>query len=101
MTSNAVEQFETVIDQEAISEMDLIDVDVLVDIPSVISLARLRYEGGTLFEMAWCPNGVGVDDVNAVEPLIPQRSIRLGARISDTLGCPCKDEVTYSLWLFE
>ncbi|MDG9711123.1 hypothetical protein [Streptomyces sp. DH10] len=101
MTSFAVEPFETAIDLETIRRMTLIGADVLVDYPHLISLARLRYREGTLFELAWCPKSTDVDDFNMVEPFLPQRALRLGARRSDGLGCSCNDEITYSYWLFE
>ena len=89
------------IDPAALSLLKLIDADVLVDVPQLMSLARLRYENGTLYEAAVCLPSTNTEDFNSLDSLIPQAAIRLGSRRGMTLGCPCGEELIFSFWHFE
>ncbi|MFB7185232.1 hypothetical protein ACFCZT_07910 [Streptomyces sp. NPDC056230] len=81
--------------------VDADDVDVLVDVPGLMSLARLRQKNGTLYEVTTCATNVDAEDLDALLALVPQRALRLGSSETETLGCECGDETTYRLWLFE
>lgn len=81
--------------------VDADHVDILVDVPALMSLARLRQRTGTLYEVATCATNVDEDDLNALLALVPQRALRLGSTATETLGCQCRDELTYRYWLFE
>lgn len=76
-------------------------IDILWDVPGVVSIARLRYEDGTRMEISSCPLHLDVDDLYTLRRMIPRRALALKGWISDTLGCGHGDEYTTAYWVFE
>lgn len=76
-------------------------VDILFDIPQVISVARLRYRNGTRIELSYCATNSDAEDMNLARGLVPHSAIRLRGWDSDTLGCSHGDEHTFAFWVFE
>jgi hypothetical protein len=80
---------------------DLQGVDILWDIPHVLTIARVRYANGTRIEFAHCPTHLEGDDIQVGRSMIPVRSMPLKGWPSDTLGCGHDDEYTTAYWIFE
>lgn len=80
---------------------DLQGVDILWDLPQVISVARLRYANGTRIEVSQCPTNADIEDVNVARTLVPSRAVSLRGWDSETLGCGHGDEQTFAFWVFE
>jgi hypothetical protein len=80
---------------------DLQGVDILWDIPHVLTIARVRYANGTRIEFAYCNANAEPADVEVGRGLIPHRSMPLRGWHSDTLGCGHGDEYTTAYWVFE
>jgi hypothetical protein len=81
--------------------VDLQGIDVLWDIPQVISVARLRYANGTRMEFAVCKTNVDSEDLEVARTMSPTRAVPLQGFPSNTLGCGHGDEYTTACWLFE
>ncbi|MFD3464841.1 hypothetical protein ACFWWM_00440 [Streptomyces sp. NPDC058682] len=81
--------------------IDLQEIDILWDVPQVISVARLRFSNGTRYEVAVCPKHVDRFDIDAGRALIPEQAMRVPGADVDTLGCEHGDEYTFAFWVFE
>jgi hypothetical protein len=81
--------------------IDLQGVDILWDIPHVLTIARVRYANGTRIEFAHCPVNAECEDVEVGRGMIPHRAMALKGWYSDTLGCGHDDEYTTAYWVFE
>jgi hypothetical protein len=79
---------------------DLQGVDVLWDVPQVISVARLRYANGTRMEFAYCRQNAEEDDFEIARSMSPSNAVPLKGYASDTLGCGHNDEFTTACWVF-
>ncbi|MFF7234167.1 hypothetical protein [Streptomyces sioyaensis] len=101
MTSFAADPLELGTEPVMLPCTELIEADVLVDMPQVMSVARLRHVNGTLYEVAFCLSNTEPEDLNSIEGLVPQSTFRLGSRSTYTLGCSHEDEITCSFWDFE
>jgi len=80
--------------------VDLQGIDILWDIPQVISVARLRYANGTRIEFAYCRQNADEDDFEVARNMAPTPSVPLKSYPSDTLGCGHDDEYTTACWVF-
>ncbi|MFC9231070.1 hypothetical protein ACFTZI_19270 [Streptomyces decoyicus] len=80
---------------------DLQGVDVLMDVPQVISVVRVRYANGTRLEISYCGKNTEGEDVQTAREMMPTRAIALKGWYSDTLGCDHGDEYTTAYWVFE
>jgi hypothetical protein len=80
---------------------DLQGVDILWDIPHVLTIARVRYANGTRIEFAYCNTNAEPADVEIGRGMVPRRSMPLRGWYSDTLGCGHGDEYTTAYWVFE
>ena len=78
-----------------------IGIDILWDVPQVISVARIRYPNGTRVELSYCPTNSDDEDMNIARCMIPSRAMRLRGFDSAVLGCDCMDEHTFAFWIFE
>jgi hypothetical protein len=81
--------------------VDLQGVDVLWDVPQVVSVCRVRYMNGTRVEVAFCGANADGEDLQTLRGLIPVRSMPLRGWTSETLGCGHGDEYTTAYWVFE
>lgn len=81
--------------------VDLQGIDLLWDIPGVLSMARLRYRNGTRLEVAYCGANADTDDIRTLRNMIPYRAVPLRGWDSETLGCGHGDEYTTAYWIFE
>jgi hypothetical protein len=81
--------------------VDLQGVDILWDVPQIVSVARIRYANGTRLEIAYCPTNAEAEERNLGSNMIPDIAVRLRGYASDTLGCGHGDEHTWAYWLFE
>jgi hypothetical protein len=81
--------------------VDLQGVDILWDIPQVLTIARVRFKNGTRIEFAYCQRNAEPEDVELGRALIPPTSAPLRGWHSDTLGCGHGDEYTTAYWVFE
>jgi hypothetical protein len=81
--------------------VNLQGVDILMDLPQVLSVARVRYENGTRIEISCCGSSLDAYDIEAVRSHIPIRSMPLRGWPSETLGCRHDDEYTTAYWIFE
>lgn len=80
---------------------DLQGVDILWDMPQVLTLARVRFANGTRYQFTYCAANIEGDDVSEGRGLIPTRAMPLRGWHSDSLGCGHDDEYTTSYWVFE
>ncbi|WP_326827327.1 hypothetical protein [Streptomyces sp. NBC_01751] len=81
--------------------IDLQGIDILWDVPQVISVARIRFSNGTRLEIAHCPRYSDGHDMQLAREMIPNNALRLRAVDTDTLGCMHGDEYTVAFWIFE
>jgi hypothetical protein len=81
--------------------VDLQGVDILWDLPQILTIARVRYKNGTRIEFAHCRTNAEPEDVELGRGMIPERSMPLRGWHSDTLGCGHGDEYTTAYWIFE
>jgi hypothetical protein len=79
---------------------DLQGVDVLWDVPGVLSVARLRYANGTRMEFAYCGSNSDEDDYEIARSMWPVGAVPLRGYESNTLGCGHADEYTTVCWVF-
>ncbi|MFF0481089.1 hypothetical protein [Streptomyces sp. NPDC004435] len=79
---------------------DLQGVDILWDVPQVITVARLRYANGTRMEYTFCNTNADEEDYDVTRSLWPVGAIPLRGYESDTLGCGHGDEYTSVAWIF-
>lgn len=79
---------------------DLRGVDILWDVPQVISVVRLRYANGTRMEFAYCRENADEDDFQTARFMTPSGAIPLRGYASETLGCGHDDEFTAAYWVF-
>ncbi len=79
---------------------DLQGVDILWDVPQVISVVRLRYANGTRMETAYCGINADEDDYEVARQYWPAGAVPLRGIQSDTLGCGHGDEYTSVCWVF-
>ncbi len=79
---------------------DLQGIDILWDIPQVISVARLRYANGTRIEFSFCHENSDEEDYEVCRSMWPTGAIPLRGYESDTLGCGHGDEYTNVCWVF-
>jgi hypothetical protein len=76
-------------------------VDILMDIPQVLTVARIRYANGTRIEVAHCGTNMDGEDTEALRALIPPRTMPLRGWHSETLVCGHGDEYTTAYWAFD
>jgi hypothetical protein len=81
--------------------VNLQGVDILMDVPQVLSVARVRFENGTRIQIAACGSSLDGHDIEAARSFIPISSMPLRGWISETLGCGHDDEYTTAYWIFE
>lgn len=81
--------------------VDLRGIDILWDLPQVISVARLRYANGTRMEFAVCKANADNEDLELARTMTPTRAVPLQGYASNTLGCGHGDEFTTACWVFE
>jgi hypothetical protein len=75
------------------------DIDVLWDVPEVISVVRVRFPNGARYEAAMCPKNVDQDDIETARTLIPDGALRIKAPRTDVLGCGHADEYCFAFWV--
>ncbi|MFF1776988.1 hypothetical protein [Streptomyces virginiae] len=80
--------------------VDLQEIDLLWDIPHVLTLARVRYANGTRYEFAYCRQNAEEWDFEVAREMVPHDTIPLQGWPSDTLGCGHKDEITSACWAY-
>lgn len=80
---------------------DLQGVDILWDMPQVISVIRLRFTNGTRIETSYCRLNAEEEDFETARTMLPVRSFPIRGNPSDTLGCGHDDEYTTACWVFE
>lgn len=76
-------------------------VDILLDVPLVISIARVRYENGTRLEFSYCNTNSEHEDIELARSMVPTRAVTLRGWPSNTLACGHGDEYTTAYWVFE
>jgi hypothetical protein len=81
--------------------VDLQGVDILWDVPQIVSVARIRYSNGTRLEIAYCPINAETEERNIALTMVPDCATRLRGYPSSTLGCGHEDEHTWAYWLFD
>lgn len=77
---------------------DLRGVDILVDVPGVLTIAAMHYSNGTMHELA-ITDAAEPEDFNLVSPHIPYGAIWVSSHESVTHGLEIAWEVTHCLWV--
>jgi hypothetical protein len=80
---------------------ELQEVDVLWDIPHVLTVARARYLNGTRYQFSFCGMNGEPEDIAIGRGMIPRSAMPLRGWPSDTLGCDHGDEYTTAYWVYE
>jgi hypothetical protein len=77
---------------------DLQDVDVIIDVPGIISVAVLKYANGAVYEMAVTSNAEP-DDLALARFNIPAGTLWLGPEETNTHGLTDGWETTWRFWV--
>lgn len=76
-------------------------VDILWDIPHVLTVARVRFSNGTRYQFTHCGMNTEPEDIAIGRGLIPRSGMPLRGWPSETLGCGHDDEYTTAYWVYE